>query len=86
MYASRKSNVVKIIQKINIIINIMTLTLFYFAVIGVTEWYFLYIYGYYDDDWSSGSISENFVQQQHSYHFPQKYIIHKQGKQIQFSQ
>ena len=68
--------------KRNKYINIMVLTLFYIGLFGITEWYFLYICGYYDDDWSSGSISENFVQQQHSYHFPQKYIIHKQGKQI----
>ena len=52
-------------NKNNIYIE-MVLDFVYITLFGVTEWFVLYICGYYDEDWSSGSISENFVQQQHS--------------------
>ena len=58
----------------------MVLPFFYITIFGISEWFVLYICGYYDDNWCWGSISENFVEQQHWKHFPQKYIIHKQGK------
>ena len=59
----------------------------YYSIIGLTEWFILYILGYYDDDWNSSGSTPEVSQQQYTLkHFPQKCIIHIQGKQIIFSQ